>query len=59
MSAFLPESSPMPEEREAATERVSDPRPLPRSSAGRWWFAFDRWLAVSEPSEPEQEFMLA
>lgn len=57
MSAFLPESSQLPEEREAATERVSEPRP--RSSAGRWWFAFDRWLAVSEPNEPEQEFMLA
>jgi hypothetical protein len=60
MSAPLPFSSAMLDEVEATTERGRVPEPAPRtSSTGRWWFAFDRWLAVSESSEPEQEFMLA
>jgi hypothetical protein len=35
-----------------------DERPTQQpTQGGRWWFVFDRWLAV--PAAPEDEFVMA
>jgi hypothetical protein len=31
----------------------------PLAQGGRWWFVFDRWLAVTEPVDPKDEFVMA
>jgi hypothetical protein len=42
------------------TNQVSrrDSRPEARPTGGRWWFAFDRWLAVQDVAGAD-EFVLA
>lgn len=39
--------------------RPRESRPPQPEQVGRWWFVFDRWLAVSEPANAEDEFVMA
>jgi hypothetical protein len=46
-----------PETRTRTAERpTSHVQP---AQSGRWWFVFDRWLAVSGAAEAQDEFVLA
>jgi len=36
--------------------RSSSPPP---SQGGRWWFVFDRWLAVTDVADGQDEFVMA
>lgn len=38
--------------------RTLAPRPSRAPQSGRWWFVFDRWLAVTEVAT-QDEFVMA
>jgi hypothetical protein len=42
-----------------AASRTRESRPPQPAQGGRWWFVFDRWLAVSEPANADDEFVMA
>lgn len=62
MSNALPASSPDHSARDAHDTSTSQRRADTRAAAaqpeqsGNWWYAFDRWLAVSRQ---EEEFVMA
>lgn len=47
-------------ERAPETSAVEHTTTMPeRPRSGRWWFVFDRWLAVTGAADAQDEFVLA
>ena len=60
MNSNVATSSPKdPEQELYVASRTRESRPSQPRQGGHWWFVFDRWLAVTEPVNADDEFVLA
>lgn len=44
---------------ESGARRASRVEPSPPQEGTRWWFVFDKWLAVPEVARAQDEFVMA